>query len=129
MIEAATFSIDVPDLRAGTEFYADGLGFVVVGDPSGDSVHLRAGDVRVDLLERAAGSPAVPDGSAERDYGRHWTPVHLDLVVSDLERAVEDARAAGATLESERETDEGERIAGCVDPFGNGFCLIEYPAE
>lgn len=132
MIEAATFSIDVPDLEAGVAFYADGLGFEALGPAAADSFELRAGAVRIDLLERESGSDAVPadgDGAAARDYDRHWTPVHLDLVVDDVDDAVRRAVDAGATLESGPEDLGRERLARCVDPFGNGFCLLESLAE
>lgn len=132
MIEAATFSIDVPDLEAGVAFYADGLGFEAAGPAAADSFELRAGGVRIDLLERDPGTPAVPtdgDGRPARNYDRHWTPVHLDLVVDDVDEAVRRAVAAGATLESEPDDLGRERLARCVDPFGNGFCLLELLAE
>lgn len=129
VIGEVTFSIDVPDLRAGVEFYTEGLGLEAEGRPSDDSVHLRAGGVRIDLLEREPGSSPIPGGSGERDYRRHWTPVHLDLVVADVESAVRTAREAGATVESGPTSVDGELIATCADPFGNGFCLIGDPTE
>ena len=54
----------------------------------------------------------------------HWTPVHLDVVVPDTDHALERAVAAGATRESEIETDEHGSWVACADPFGHGFCLI-----
>jgi len=35
-----------------------------------------------------------------RDYGRHWTPVHIDFVVDDVEAALRRAVDAGARAES-----------------------------
>ena len=35
------------------------------------------------LLEKAAGTPAAGATRQPRDYARHWTPVHLDVVVDD----------------------------------------------
>jgi uncharacterized glyoxalase superfamily protein PhnB len=61
-----------------------------------------------------------------RDYGRHWTPVHLDVAVNDLGRAVQRAQAAGAIIESELQTYDWGRIAFMADPFGHGFCLLEF---
>lgn len=123
-IRAATFSIDVPDMGAAVDFYADGLGLDPVGPSSADSFRLDAGGVRIDVLERPAGSPAWK-GDGTRSYQRHWTPVHLDLVVEDLEAAVHDAERAGGTVEVPPRTVDGERLATCADPFGHGFCLVE----
>ena len=129
MIESVTFSVDVPDLEEAVEFYSQGLGFSAVGQVWEDAFELRGAGVRVDLLERAAGTAATPgDDESVRAYDRHWTPVHLDLEVEDVESAVERAVDAGATLESGPTSFDGETIATCSDPFGNGFCLIE-PAE
>ena len=131
MIEAVTFSVDVPDLEAAVEFYTEGLGFDAVGRVWEDAFELRGAGVRVDLLERAPGTDATPDDADDesvRSYDRHWTPVHLDLEVDDVDAAVERAVAAGATLESGPTSFDGETIATCADPFGNGFCLIE-PTE
>lgn len=36
------------------------------------------------LLQKDAGTPAVESPPIEREYARHWTPVHFDLVVPDL---------------------------------------------
>jgi len=67
--------------------------------------------------------------TALRDYGRHWTPVHLDFVVPDLAAAAKRARAAGATQEGRIEVRAWNSIAYMTDPWGNGFDLIELPAK
>lgn len=120
-----TFSIDVPDLDRGVTFYTEGLGFVLRERTDGDSAVLAVDDVRIDLLIRPPGAPPVPDDPTGRHYDRHWTPIHLDLVVGDLDDALAQALAAGATLESGPRTIDGERLATCADPFGHGFCLIQ----
>jgi hypothetical protein len=61
-----------------------------------------------------------------RDYRRHWTPVHLDFVVPDLAPALAGAERAGALREGEVQTHSWGRIATLADPFGHGFCLIEF---
>jgi len=63
-----------------------------------------------------------------RDYRRHWTPVHLDLVVDDLDASVERATASGAKLEVPAQSFAWGRIATLSDPFGHGFCLIQWTA-
>src|SRR3712207_2149313 len=79
------------------------------------------------LLAKPAGSaPAATAPQQRRDYRRHWTPVHLDLVVPDVAAAVRKAEAAGARLEGEIRTHEWGRIAVMADPFGHGFCLLEF---
>lgn len=74
------------------------------------------------------GSAATEDGDV-RDYERHWTPLHLDWVVDDIEAAVARAVAAGATLEQSVRERRWGRIAVLADPFGHGFCLIQFSSE
>jgi predicted enzyme related to lactoylglutathione lyase len=52
--------------------------------------------------------------------------VHLDFVVPDIDAAVQRACAAGARLEGAVRTAEWGRIAVLSDPWGHGFCLIEF---
>ena len=78
------------------------------------------------LLAKAEGSPAFRSAGETRRYARHWTPVHLDFVVPDIEAAVAAALAAGATREGETATHAWGRIALLADPFGHGLCLIEF---
>jgi predicted enzyme related to lactoylglutathione lyase len=52
--------------------------------------------------------------------------VHLDFVVDDVEAATKRALAAGATLEQEAQAHAYGRLAMLADPFGNGFCLLEF---
>jgi predicted enzyme related to lactoylglutathione lyase len=52
--------------------------------------------------------------------------VHLDFVVPDIATALEKARAAGARVESDVRVEKWGKIVLLADPFGNGFCLIEF---
>jgi predicted enzyme related to lactoylglutathione lyase len=61
-----------------------------------------------------------------RDFGRHWTPVHLDFIVADLDAAVARLIALGGSLDREIGLRDYGRIAAMADPFGNGFDLIEF---
>jgi len=61
-----------------------------------------------------------------RRYGRHWTPVHADIVVDDVNAAVERAVGAGAKLEAPAKDTAYGRIAMLADPFGHGFCLLQF---
>lgn len=127
-------NIDVEDLEAGVRFYCDGLGFVLLRYLFEHSVaelepEHESGATRVYLLQKAAGSKAADMDSARRDYARHWTPVHLDIAVDDLESARDRALAAGAQAEgSIRESGWG-RLQPMCDPFGHGFCLLEFSGQ
>ena len=52
--------------------------------------------------------------------------MHLDFVVADLEAAVARATSAGAALEGAIATQPWGHIALMSDPFGNGFCLVQF---
>jgi predicted enzyme related to lactoylglutathione lyase len=113
--------IDVPDLRAATAFYSEALGLSIEKQqPSHDT--LSAGGVSVQLLLKDAGSTTA--NGASRTYERHWTPVHLDFDVDDLDAAVEAVKRANGVVESVQRGDWGG-MAVCADPFGNGFCLVK----
>lgn len=119
-------NIDVDDLERAIGFYRDALG-LQVGRRFGDlGVEMLGASSAIFLLARAAGTPASTTTSQERLYERHWTPVHLDVVVEDVEAAEARARAAGATLEAPVQTRRWGRIAQMADPFGHGFCLIQF---
>jgi len=117
-------NIDVEDLEKGARFYSEALG-LRVGRRFDGAVELLGTDAPIYLLEKAAGTRAF-SGGGKRSYARHWTPVHLDFAVSDLPRAVARAKAAGALLEEDVEAKAWGRIAMLSDPFGNGFCLLEF---
>jgi uncharacterized glyoxalase superfamily protein PhnB len=120
-------NIDVPDLREGIAFYTRAPGLVLERLLFDGSVaELALGTTRVLLLEESAGSAATASTPLERDYARHWTPVHLDFVVADVDVAVRRAVAAGAKLEVPASTSNWGRIATLTDPFGHGFCFIEW---
>ncbi len=119
--------IDVDDLDRAVAFYVRALG-LAAGRRQGDEwVELLGAPVPLDLLAKPPGTAALPIGTrALRDYERHWTPVHLDFVVDDLDAAVRRATDAGAKLERAAEPKPWGRIAILSDPFGHGFCLLEF---
>lgn len=120
-------NIDVPDLEAAIEFYREGLGFRLGRRLFGGTVaEMLGGSSPIYLLAKAPGTAAGATTSTPRDYRRHWTPVHLDFAVEDIEKAVRQARAAGAKLEADIETHSWGRIATMSDPFGHGFCLVQF---
>jgi predicted enzyme related to lactoylglutathione lyase len=52
--------------------------------------------------------------------------VHLDFITEDIDAAIARAVAAGAVLERPVRDEAWGRIALLADPFGNGFCLIQF---
>ena len=90
------------------------------------AVELTGATVPIYLLAKAAGTEASPTSGERRRYARHWTPVHLDFVVPDLEAALRTVLSAGGTLDGEPATHRWGRIAHLADPFGHGLCLIEF---
>jgi predicted enzyme related to lactoylglutathione lyase len=118
-------NIDVEDLEPATTFYCAALG-LRVGRRFDGWIELVGATAPIYLLPKPAGSLASPKAEQRRDYRRHWTPVHLDFVVQDLPEAVARAKAAGASVESDIETHAWGRIALLADPFGNGFCLLQF---
>ena len=120
-------NIDVPDAEAGVRFYGAAFGLEVGRRFGEDFVELLGWAAPVYLLTKKPGT--VGAGGDLRRYERHWTPFHLDIVVDDVDAAVTRAVAAGATLEaSARDTPYG-RIAMLGDPFGHGFCLLQFNAQ
>ena len=118
-------NIDVNDLERAEAFYVAAFG-LTPGRRFGEAgVELLGAPCAIYLLAKPAGSsPAA--GAPPRDYRRHWTPVHLDFVVPDVETAVARAEAAGARLEAPVRTQAWGRLALMADPFGHGFCLLEF---
>ena len=78
------------------------------------------------LFVKAEGTKPSTNADQVRRYRRHWTPVHLDFVVAEIEAAVSRALEAGATIEGEIQTHDWGRITHMADPFGHGICFIEF---
>lgn len=123
---ALLVNIDVPDLAAAERFYCQAFGLAPGRRFGGGALELLGGPAPIYLLENPAGSAAAAGAAPGRDYGRHWTPVHLDFAVPDLEAALARAEAAGAVAEGPVRTHAWGRIVGLADPFGHGVCLIEF---
>jgi len=119
-------NIDVPDLVPAIDFYCAGLGLKLNRVLDGDVAELGGASSMIYLLQNAAGSSpkrGLPNG---RDYSRHWTPLHMDFVVDDVLEGTRRALAAGATQESECIEWRGSKCVTFSDPFGHGFCLIQF---
>jgi len=117
-------NIDVPDLASAVAFYTQAFGLSVSRRFGEDGVELGGWPARLYLLRKPEGS--VGAASNLRGYDRHWTPIHLDVVVGDIEAALKRAVAAGARAETEIRTAAWGKIVVLADPFGHGLCLIEF---
>jgi catechol 2,3-dioxygenase-like lactoylglutathione lyase family enzyme len=107
--------IDVDDVARAVRFYADGIGFELVKQEAAWA-QLKAGGHTVWIMKIDAGR----QGPISRDYSRHWTPLHLDIKVADMESAIARAVAAGGKLESRPKPE----LANFSDPAGNGVDLV-----
>ena len=118
--------IDVAELDRAVAFYTSAFDLTVGRRIDPAWVELLGASSPIDLLAEPAGSKASPTAAAVRSYERHWTPVHLDYEVSDVDAAVKRALVSGATLERAIQERPWGRMANMADPFGNGFCLLEF---
>ncbi len=119
-------NIDVDNLASATRFYTTAFQLKVGRRFGHDGVELLGAAVPIYLLHKQEGSQPASATNQVRNYGRHWTPVHLDVVVDDIERAVDVAVSAGAVLEHEIRTNSWGKLAILADPFGHGICLVQF---
>jgi predicted enzyme related to lactoylglutathione lyase len=118
--------IEVTDPERGIAFYCEGLGLSVRRRLSPTWIELAGANLPVFLLARRSDIADLGSKTAVRSYDRHWTPVHLDFIVDDLDAAVSRLLALGGSLDREIQQREYGRMANMGDPFGNGFDLIEF---
>jgi len=112
-------NIDVPEIATAERFYTAAFGLKVGRRFDTGFVELLGWPAPVYLLAKSAGT--VGAGNE-----RHWTPIHADIVVDDVDGTVVRAVAAGATLEVPAADTAYGRIAMLADPFGHGFCLLSF---
>lgn len=125
-------TIDVDDLDRAVDFYCQGLGLDLI-ERTRDWARAELDGQTFWIYRFAPGS----QGTIHRDYRRHWTPIHLDFIVGDLDRALNRALAAGGSLDREVRRNECEPLGTCdvanlSDPAGNGVDLVARhtcPAE
>lgn len=122
-------NIDVPELAPAIDFYSAALGLQLSRLIAEDVAELSGASSVIYLLRNPAGSHPVRTLPLRRHYSRHWTPVHLDFVVDDLDEAARRALAAGAVQESECVEWQEAKCISFADPFGHGFCLIEFAGD
>ncbi|QNH05484.1 VOC family protein [Pseudomonas sp. B11D7D] len=123
-------NLDVPDLPAAVAFYQQALGLSVGRRLfDGTVVEMLGAAVPLYLLCKAAATQACPEAQVLRDYRRHWMPLHLDLVVDDLDAALVRAIAAGARQEGDIHEYDWGRLVTLSDPFGHGLCFVKWRGE
>jgi len=118
--------IEVADLERGIAFYSDGLGLALRRRLSPNWVELSGANLPVFLLGNRSPVAELGATRALRNFERHWTPVHLDFIVTDLDAAVRRLMELGGKLDRPTQSREYGRMANMADPFGNGFDLIEF---
>jgi predicted enzyme related to lactoylglutathione lyase len=111
--------IDVDDVDRAVEFYGRGIGLTVV-EHHPDWAQVKLGDQTFWIMK----APTGVQGQISRDYRRHWTPVHLDFAVDDIDEAVKRVVDAGGKLEGEIQRGAKGAMANMVDPSGNGVDLV-----
>jgi predicted enzyme related to lactoylglutathione lyase len=122
-------NIDVPELAPAIEFYTSALELDLSRILDDDVAELTGASCVIYLLANGAGSAPARSITEFRRYSRHWTPVHIDFVVDDIEQSTNQAINAGASQESECIEWRGSKCITFSDPFGHGFCLIQFTGE
>ena len=122
-------NIDVDDIDRAVTFYQTAFELTLGRRFDGEFVELLGLPVPLYLLEKKAGTMPCADANAPRTYARHWTPVHLDIVVESLSEATTRALAAGARAESDVIVEPYGHLTFFGDPFGHGFCFIEWKGK
>ena len=119
-------NVDVDDLARAVRFYTAAFGLKVSRRFSSAGVELSGCPAPIYLLAKQAGTVPSAAATQRRTYERHWTPVHLDFVTEDIEQAVQQAQAAGAALEAPVAVQKWGKLALMSDPFGHGFCFVQF---
>ena len=130
-------NLDVDDIERAVTFYTEGLGLSVGRRFDSGFVELVGAEAPIYLLDKAAGTAPFPGAGAPREYRRHWTPLHLDFVVPNIEQAVDELTAKGIQMERYdmpqmnqdargiARDDFGPAIAWFKDPAGNILAVLE----
>jgi catechol 2,3-dioxygenase-like lactoylglutathione lyase family enzyme len=119
--------LDVDDLDRAIDFYTRGLGLHLGRRLGADWAELLGASAPLDLLVEAPGSAPLGEGRPpRRDYQRHWTPVHLDFVVTGIDAVAQRLVELGAVLEGPIQQRKWGRMANLGDPFGHGLDLLEF---
>ena len=110
-------AIEAPDPAALARFYSDLLGWPIGHEEPGTTVLATPEGSSYLVFQQAAGyrPPVWPPAEGEQR-----PMMHFDFQVGDLDSAVEDAVALGATLAAEQPQ---TNVRVLFDPAGHPFCL------
>ncbi|MEP7051144.1 MAG: VOC family protein [Pseudomonadota bacterium] len=122
-------NLDVDDIERAVAFYTEAFELRVGRRFDGGFVELLGAEAPIYLLLKPADSEPFAGASQARAYTRHWSPLHLDFIVADLDAALARALAAGAVLEAAPSQHAYGRLALLHDPFGHGFCLLQFQGK
>jgi catechol 2,3-dioxygenase-like lactoylglutathione lyase family enzyme len=111
-------AIEAPDPLALATFYAELLGWPVVHTEPGTAVVGAPPDGGTFLVFQQADGYEAPQWPPAD--GRQRPMMHFDFQVGDLDEAVADAVALGATV---AEFQAKENVRTLLDPAGHPFCL------
>ncbi|WP_406283578.1 VOC family protein [Embleya sp. NBC_00896] len=111
-IDLQQIVVDSRDPHSLVRFWAGLLGGEPVDRERGWSHVEPAGSVRMSFQP-------VPEDKAGKNR------LHLDLVVEDIDAAIELAVSLGATARGETVTDEQGSFRVMLDPEGNEFCFVD----
>lgn len=110
-------AIEAPDPAALARFYAAVTDWPIVHEEAGTAILGTPGGANFIVFQEAAGyeSPTWPPVT-----GAQRPMMHLDFQITDLDAAVEEAIALGATLATHQ---PNESVRVLLDPAGHPFCL------
>lgn len=111
-------AIEAPDPAALARFYAELLEWPIVHEEPGTSVVAAPGGQVFHVFQRADGYEAPVWPPVE---GAQRPMTHLDFQVDDLDDAVAEAVALGATL-ADHQPQPHVRVL--LDPVGHPFCVV-----
>lgn len=129
MTQEIRICIDVNEMDAALRFYVEGLGLKPGRRFDLKWAELLGASAPIDLLVKEEASSPFSGAEQNRDYRRHWTPTHLDFVVPDIDAARKRAESYGGRFEREVPGQAYGRLVLMSDPFGNGFCFLEFKGK
>jgi catechol 2,3-dioxygenase-like lactoylglutathione lyase family enzyme len=110
-------AIEAPDPGALARFYSELLGWPIGHEEPGTAILAAPGGSSYVVFQQASDyrPPVWPPADGEQR-----PMMHLDFQVGDLDSAVDDALALGATAASSQPQ---ENVRVLLDPAGHPFCL------
>jgi predicted enzyme related to lactoylglutathione lyase len=111
-------AIEAPDPAALARFYAGLLEWPIGHEEPGTAVLVAPGGASFLVFQEAEGYRAPTWPPAE---GEQRPMAHLDFQVLDLDGAVEEAVALGASVAAAQPNDS---VRVLIDPAGHPFCLV-----